>query len=375
MTKESKKTNLQNRAKNNIERSKEQIPKPPSELNEEAKSKEKFEGQKKNNRSNSRTDAESCGGGFDGLILIIIGAYILLVNLGYIDWLEFFKLAKFWPLILVYWGLKLLVKNKIVWRIISILISLLIIGLLIIQFSGSNLQNFLKDNFNITAPGLMGTRNRDESTYKLEQSFLENVEARNISLEITLGKVIVEDNSTSVGFEMAADQLEMLGKPQVTETVNDNQLAITVSTQVDGTAWPRIGSSQAAPNYNFNYGVSELPTSLNLNLELGSAAVNLNTVRHRIINFNNNLGSTEASIGPEALPGELNLRTGMGSIQLILPEEVNLIVNYKVGIGRLDVDGESLSGEGVYQSQTQENQPDLPIQAEVGIGSIRIERN
>ncbi len=102
--------------------------------------------------------------------------------------------------------------------------------------------------------------------------------------------------------------------------------------------------------------------------------MNLNKVQHRVIDFNNNLGSTEAVIGREALPEELNLKTGMGSIELILPQEANLIVNYEVGIGRLDVEGESLSGTGLFQTQPQEDQPDLLIQAEVGIGSIRIER-
>jgi hypothetical protein len=86
---------------------------------------------------------------FIGLFFIVLGSYLLLANLGYIEWLSILKLIKYWPLLLVFWGLKLLIKNNFVWRLISIILSLLLIFWLLSLIFDFQIDQFIQDQWHL----------------------------------------------------------------------------------------------------------------------------------------------------------------------------------------------------------------------------------
>jgi hypothetical protein len=79
----------------------------------------------------------------------VLGSYLLLANLGYIEWLSILKLIKYWPLLLVFWGLKLLIKNNFVWRLISIILSLLLIFWLLSLIFDFQIDQFIQDQWHL----------------------------------------------------------------------------------------------------------------------------------------------------------------------------------------------------------------------------------
>ncbi len=327
-------------------------------------------------QSDSKIETQAHGWGFSGLFLIVLGSYLLLANLGYIEWLSVFELIKYWPLLLVFLGLKLLIKNDLVWKLMRFLLILLLIIWLLGLLFGVRPRNLAENQLNLNLPRFWQTRTRQKqsTSYSLSSRALEGVETRTLNLNLSIGEIMLQDSSRDLGFELDSQHWEALGEPQITEVIENSNLELTMDVKETTASWPEFNPSEIVPSYIISYGNREMVTDLNFNLQLGSAVIELNDVSHQIINLNNDLGSMELTLGSSALPKQLNLQTGMGAITVSLPADVDLRVDYKVGLGSLNIDGERLLGEGVYQTEAISNQPELKIQAEVGVGSIQILR-
>jgi type IV secretory pathway VirB2 component (pilin) len=67
------------------------------------------------------------GGWVFGLLVIFIGAVFLFNNLGLLSWNIWNELWKFWPVLLILWGLKMLFGRSAFARFIFIMIGLFIL--------------------------------------------------------------------------------------------------------------------------------------------------------------------------------------------------------------------------------------------------------
>jgi len=87
-------------------------------------------------------------------------------------------------------------------------------------------------------------------------------------------------------------------------------------------------------------------------------------------------GSLTATYRSEALPNNpLELTVGAGSATLIIPQEVGIRLEYNLGLGKIVVDGNSLTGQGLYTTENyQQATTKLSLKAEVGLGQLAIER-
>lgn len=74
------------------------------------------------------------------ILLILAGAILLLNNFGKIPWSIWESVWKFWPVIIIIWGLELLSGRNIFGKLILIIISLALISF-IFSFSLSNIDS------------------------------------------------------------------------------------------------------------------------------------------------------------------------------------------------------------------------------------------
>jgi hypothetical protein len=61
------------------------------------------------------------------LILLTVGALLLLNNFGFLSWDVWDTLWKFWPIIIIFWGLETILGRSYIHNILVILIGLAII--------------------------------------------------------------------------------------------------------------------------------------------------------------------------------------------------------------------------------------------------------
>lgn len=71
---------------------------------------------------------------FFGLLLIVLGAAFLLQNLGLVSGINFAYLLRFWPVLIIFWGLSVLSRGTWVGAVLSVIFALVIIGLIIFSF-------------------------------------------------------------------------------------------------------------------------------------------------------------------------------------------------------------------------------------------------
>ena len=71
---------------------------------------------------------------FFGLLLIVLGAAFLLQNLGLVSGINFAYLLRFWPVLIIFWGLSILSRGTWVGAVLSVIFALVIIGLIIFSF-------------------------------------------------------------------------------------------------------------------------------------------------------------------------------------------------------------------------------------------------
>jgi len=71
---------------------------------------------------------------FFGLLLIVLGAAFLLQNMGLVSNINFSYLLKFWPVLIIFWGLSILSRGTRAGAVLSVIFALMIIGLIIFSF-------------------------------------------------------------------------------------------------------------------------------------------------------------------------------------------------------------------------------------------------
>ena len=71
---------------------------------------------------------------FFGLLLVVLGIAFLAQNLGLVSNINFSYLFKFWPALIIFWGLLVLSRGTWVGVVLSVIFALIIIGLIIFFF-------------------------------------------------------------------------------------------------------------------------------------------------------------------------------------------------------------------------------------------------
>lgn len=93
------------------------------------------------------------------------------------------------------------------------------------------------------------------------------------------------------------------------------------------------------------------------------------------------LGELAVDLSEVELPGgitELDVKLGIGEIIVTVPEGVGLEIDARAGIGEVDVLGDRDDGAGAHERLTvggaATNAPVLKLEANVGLGSVRVRR-
>lgn len=92
----------------------------------------------------------SHNGYFNAIIFLTLGIILLLNNFGVIDWNIWNLLWRFWPVILIIWGLKEVSEDSALLRLIAVLTELVLVGFIItysLALSSPAFRIWLEANF------------------------------------------------------------------------------------------------------------------------------------------------------------------------------------------------------------------------------------
>lgn len=311
------------------------------------------------------------------LILIFIGILFLLQNFGILPWSVWGFLWRFWPLLLIIWGLQIIFGRTPTSRVaISIVAILLMLLVLAVTISAHHQPS--RDWFGRNVPGLRldkigGVFSPIETSLTIAESKHAGVERRKLNADVGLGKLLIKDSSSTDYISLGSTHPENVGVPKLTDRKVGNDLEIDFDIDELAKMWPNLSGERS---YILTFGRPSLVTDLDVNIGAGEGSIDLTQLTTRSVKVEIGAGKATIQLGAASVPTELiEASVGAGSANILLPESVGLEVEHKVGLGKIEVDGERLDNDGTFRSSNYDSAAvKLRIRVEVGTGSITINR-
>lgn len=331
---------------------------------------------------------------FGPIVLISVGVYFLLWNLGLAPTLNWWAAARLWPLLLIFLGVNVIVQQapRPLGGLLSALVGLLAIGVFGVALLG-NVEN-------TPLRGLGAAPVSVEAQTETIAFPAAGVDEANIDLDFGAPSVRVyalEDSS-----DLIAGTVSYTGELFFTTRLENGRAAITLdATGGSGLFWldPR-NWAQPGEMAPWQIGLNRrIPLRLTMDVGSGPADLNLRTLQltqlkldggsgsvtlalpdgNYDVTYDAGSGATRLSL-PEGGRQRIEIKGGSGSLTLTLPRSLETRVEVKSGSGsfRLPERFTQIRGgkpdEGVWVTPNFDDAPNrVELFIDVGSGSVRIE--
>ena len=278
------------------------------------------------------------------ILLIGAGTFLLLNYFGPQAWISWTQVIQLWPIILIAVGIDIMFKGESGWNILlGVVLTVLLVGGAIW---------FASSEYKVAA---------DYSDIHETYSSSE-VTSSGIDLSLGLGELILSDTSSP----------GVLIEGKITPgdfKKNIDDKGINISYQLENNV-PSI-----YPNTSrWELGLADdLKLDLSVNNGVGEVFLALENLELKNFDANQSVGRLIIRL-PEKSSAEILIKQAVGTIQVVIPENVKVIVDAQNGLSKVDYPPDFELGNGYYGSPgaTRSN-ADLEIVVEQAIGLIKFQ--
>lgn len=281
---------------------------------------------------------------FGGLILIVIGVLLLLINLGYLSFNIFLGIFNLWPLILIGIGINIIFKNN---KTISYLTWPLVILILI----GYGIYSQGAPNSNIDSKDNIVIEKSSETKYgKLNL----DLGASKISLNSTDQKLLLAD--------IAGRQLNYRE-----DYTNNYETAIL---DIETRSLNRTRAQQFNSVYNFCLN-DDIIWDMDFDLGAISGEINLEDIPVRNIDLDTGAAELTFHLGNKH-DLDFNIDTGASNLSFVFPEDVGLKIKMDMALSSTNINDLDLIHKGDYYISPNYDDANVVINLDIdmGLGSI-----
>lgn len=318
---------------------------------------------------------KSSGNVVFAFLLIFLGFLFLANNLGIVSWTVWADLWRFWPIVLILWGLQFLLGKSTFAQIIMavVTVSLFLFALLYILAGAGALKGTGLENWQPVRSMPMHSNDIVKQELKVSKDEFQNIRERKINIENGVGKFVLQDDDRENYFELQAATSR--GESNSSMKANQSSDILTIDVRVPQNNGPGIMPINRHYEYNGYIGQTQIPTDIAFELGAGKTEIDLDTLTLRNFIIEVGAGAAEIELKDNAVPETAKLTLGMGSIQFAVPEQVGLEITYDVGLGNLKIEDQNLKGNGTYRTRNfDQSTKKLRISARVGTGSISFQQ-
>lgn len=272
-------------------------------------------------------------------ILILLGALFLAGNFNLLSGVDLANVLRFWPLILVLWGLYLIIRNKRgadTVMIVALVFSALLVG-------GYAYLNPRTEN--------NGNRPCCENEHEIRERTIESempIGATKAKITVNTGAVKFDINGgTSKLIE--GDVISNFMEPRLKTTVSGEE----VTAVLDSTTYRRM-------MFFFRDFKNELSLKLNdtfpVNLEVNTGASDLNfdLSKIRLSAFLLKAGASDLDLRIGNLvqnDANIDIEAGASSVKVAIPQEIGVRIVNESGLGSTDFPGFIKKSDTVWESE------------------------
>ena len=277
-----------------------------------------------------------------GLILVTLGVFILLANLGIINYNVFNSLINLWPLLLIVIGVNIIFRNN---RIVSYISWALFFLVLIVY-------------------GIYAESNELNTSNYTEQLIIEKREETNYAnLDLNLGASRISIDSSED--ELLTGDLRGRRLDYREEYGNDNAY---LSFQPRGFRVVGIGSMDASYDFLLNSDVI-----WDIDIDLGALTGNLNfeDIPVRTIDLDAGATSLTVSLGNKH-DLDFSIDSGASNLDIIIPNGVGLRIDMDTGLTSTNIESLGIANTGDYYISPGYDSADIKINIDIDMGVGRI---
>lgn len=316
------------------------------------------------------------------IFLIFLGVLFLLITTGVLSWAVFMDIWRFWPVLLILGGLRIIFGNSQVANILIGLLALATFGAILLlavgQRNASFLEQFGVDTNRLPIAWFDDTRrsSQENQTIRVQRQENDGIESREVILDLAVGELELTDGALDDYAVVRSFFRSNFGRPEFTREENNGNLKLTLKQGGRGS----IGFGGGTLRYEFELGQPEIPTAVKLNFGAGNGEINFSQVRLSRFQAEVGAGNLEMYLSEASIPQEeFKVNVGLGNAELTLPENVGYELTYSVGLGNINVNGQDLAKIGAdKQTVRSENietaQSKLIINVEVGLGNFTLKQ-
>lgn len=293
---------------------------------------------------------------FWGLIIILIGVWLLGENFSWWNHYNLNYLWHFWPIILILFGISLIVRNlKFGWLLIFISF-LVAIGFVTMFLSNDKLLNLIVSN----TPTKSSSFSND-----LIDGFTKG------EVTIDAGAISVEMNNSNSKFIEGTLNSDIF-EPSLNVSQNNStqvaNLSVNKNSNLSG-----IGKSRSNLNVNLT---NRIPLDITINSS--ASTMNLDLSKLILSNFSLNTGASTVTItvGENVIDGAgMVIKSGVSNIIINIPNNLGARIQSSSGLSSHNFQDFKNLGGGTYESSGYSaSSKKINLNIESGVSSISIKR-
>lgn len=289
---------------------------------------------------------------FWGLFFVIIGGLALFGNLGLVD-VDWNNTWRLWPLLIIAAGISILSIKNIVWRIVSVILMVMMLGAVVWVMTGSYLETGALDVHKNVIQKTSGDVNAAEV----------NVKAGAISLDIGSA-----DQSAIIKSVLNSN----VAKITETSTIKGYTQIINLNMNVENSTrwWENNIKSDWSIDLNRN-----LPIMLSVDVGASDTKIDASDIMLRNANIKIGASSLELIIGKKVNDVDVSIDSGVSSIIIKVPDSSGVKLELKSGLTSKNIADLAEIDSSNYQSKDFDKASEkINIVAKVGMSSFTIER-
>lgn len=288
---------------------------------------------------------------FWGLLLILVGGLVLVGNFGLIT-IKWSSLWRLWPLFIVAAGLSILSFKSIVWRILSVILSILAVVAIAWLLIGGYDQ--LK----------LGSLQDYNAAVSVASSEVKSAE---VSLDAGAStiKISTADQSTVAIADFKSDMTSLEQTSEVVDSVQKIDLSMKATNM-----W--IGGFKNEWDIKLT---RNLPISLDFNAGACDADIDLSLAKLKLVDIDMGASSLVLKLGNVQNLSEVKINSGASSITIRVPNNSGVRLTLDGGLNSKELADLKGTTENTYESVNYDSaDKKINITGNIGVSSFKIER-
>jgi hypothetical protein len=298
-----------------------------------------------------------------GIVLVFLGLIFLANSFQVIHWSIWESLFRFWPLILIFFGLDILLKKSSLWWIIPVILVFVMIGLIL--YSTHNIKPFY-GGWYFFNNSINNEKNNYDNNFHASRSFNENLKNLSVNINYGTGNLSIDGlDDTSKLYKLELNYYDF--KPMVDYKINESGEGIlTISHNNKG----NLHMDNLIDNCLLSIS-KKIPINLNINNEAGNLELDLNKIQLRKLFINSGASDLNLLLGD--YNSDIELNSGASRISLEVPSSVGLRIETTSVINSNNFEDLNLIKlyENIYQSKNY-GEAEKKIKIEISASASKI---